>query len=96
LTAASRLIELVTRDNSSTLSELARRSAITTQKLTAVREGKRTLQPDEQMRLAAVVVELAPAHRRAAYRLYGQAQAALRTLLEGERTHSNTPPGLFR
>lgn len=96
LSAAGRLIERATHDDPAMLGAISRHARVPKRALIECREGIAPLELESQMRVAAAIAELAPEHARAAYRLYGHAQAALRSLLETGRTHANFPKSDFR
>src|SRR5690348_8317739 len=76
--SAARLLNALTSEGTVSIQKLATLARISVAQLEACRTGKRRLGPDEQMRLAAAAVALAPAQKRRAHLLYAQAQAELR------------------
>jgi hypothetical protein len=76
--AAARLLDALEAEGCVSMVELAPLARVSVAQLEACRSGKRRLDPLEQMRIAAAVVELAPNQARRAYILYAQAQAELR------------------
>jgi hypothetical protein len=96
LTTAGRLLKAVAHDGVTTLSDLARQLRIPSDDLEHCEQGLKSLELETQMRLAAIVAEVAPEHARLAHALYGQAQAALRMQLLDGRQHSSYPRVEFR
>jgi len=95
LSAAGRLLVAIGRTGTCTLDDVARRSQIPTRRLEDCRDGILSLDPEEQMRLAAAMLALAPEYERKAYALYGQAQAALRMREDPDRSHQIYPRDRF-
>jgi hypothetical protein len=78
LTTAGRLLQLLASDGATDLTLLARRLGIPTRRLRACRDGEQPLEPEVQMLLAALVLEISPEHASLARQLHAQAQSALR------------------
>ena len=93
--AAGRLLVAISRTSACTVEDIARRSRMTTRRLEDCRDGLLSLDPEEQMRLAAAILALAPEYERKAYALYGQAQAALRMREDPGRSHQIYPRDRF-
>jgi hypothetical protein len=88
---AGRLLAAIAADDPSLLRTLALRARVGVAELERCRDGApAALDWETQLRLAALVVELAPRHARLAHRLFSHAQAALQMeLLDGRRHLSN-------
>lgn len=78
LTRAGRLLQLVTAGGGIDLDRIGRWMHVPAHALETCRDGLGSLDPEVQLVLAAVVLELAPQHAAQARRLYAQAQSALR------------------
>ena len=78
LTTAGRLLRAVIDGGGVRLPDLATRLGVRVRALEHCCDGTGSLEPEVQMKLAALVLLLAPEHERMARRLYGQAQSALR------------------
>ena len=96
LTTAGRLLALVTTDDELDLARFARRLKVPERHLRECREGMRSLEPEIQLLLAALVVEVAPAHAAHARRLHAQAQSALRVREGLVKSHVVAPLPLWR
>jgi len=94
LSTAGRLLAALTAAGSVELAELGRQLGVGVQALERCRQGLEPLEPETQMRLAALTLLVAPEHGRLARTLYGQAQAALRVQL-GEGVQHKTYPKEF-
>ena len=95
LSTAGRLLVAICREDTLLLDEIARRAGIGRRRLEECRDGIRSLELEEQLRLAAVSIAIAPKYERKAYALYGQAQAALRMQEEPGRSHQFYPRDRF-
>jgi hypothetical protein len=91
LTTAGRLLAAIEDAGRVTLAELAPGVGVRPQRLAECRRGVHPLELEEQMRLAAVTLILAPEHGRPARALYAQAQAALRARSPGDHLHLTYP-----
>jgi hypothetical protein len=78
LTRAGRLLEAVTATGSVDLDRVARWLKVPADRLVACRDGTVSLEPEAEMVLAAIVIEMSPEHGAEARRLYAQAQSSLR------------------
>jgi hypothetical protein len=96
MSTAERLLRAIEAGASASFRELALMTRVSERRLKECRDGIRPLDLDAQMRLAAAVMELAPQHKRLAYRLYGQAQSALRTSDNNEALHQVYPRSHLR
>lgn len=95
LSTAGRLLVAISRNDAFLLDEIAQRTRISKQHLDECRDGTRSLGLEEQMRLAAVLIAIAPDYERKAHALYGQAQAALRMREDPGRSHQLYPRDRF-
>jgi len=95
LSTAGRLLVAICREDTLLLDDIARRARITRHRLDQCRDGIRSLELEEQLRLAAVLIAVAPKYERRAYTLYGQAQAALRMREDPGRSHQFYPRDRF-
>lgn len=95
LGTAARLLLAIERGGEVPLAELARLTGVSEPTLAGCRDGVRPLDADVQMKLAASVLILAPAHQRLARTLYAQAQAALRLEESGGLRHLTYPKERF-
>jgi len=77
-TRAGRLLQLVTIEGKITCTRIAERLQIPEHELRACRDGARALEPEVQLVLATLVLEIAPECSLLAHRLHAQAQSALR------------------
>ena len=91
ITTAGRLLDVVSAGGLD-LAQLARHLRVPARQLRACRDGATSLEPETQILLAALVMELAPGHALLARRLHAQAQSALR-VREGEVESHATYPG---
>ena len=78
VTTAGKLLQALEAEGAHDLSRLAQRIGISARRMGECREGIRPLEIEEQILLAALVMEIAPEHGRLARRLHAQAQSALR------------------
>jgi hypothetical protein len=88
LTSAGHLLRLVTKDDAIVLPQLARHLKVPAGRLRACRDGQAALEPEVQLMLAALVLELSPEHSQHARRLYAQAQSALRVREGAVESHA--------
>jgi hypothetical protein len=88
-TSIGRFLRRLANDDSVTLQQVAVEARVPVAKLNQCREGLARLAPEEQMRVAAVVVSLAPAHARVAHALYAQAQTELRFIAREVGSHGD-------
>jgi len=95
LSTAGRLLVAICRDDTVLLDEIARRARISRRQLEECRDGIRALELEEQLRLAAALIGIAPKYERRAHTLYGQAQAALRMREDPGRSHQFYPRDRF-
>lgn len=95
-TAAGRLLAELARDPVIELATIARHLGVEESLLEQCRGGHVALPPAVQMRLAALVLLLAPRHDRRARSLYAQAQAALRLEQAEIEGHLTYPRERFR
>ncbi len=94
ITAAGRLVALVTTDSVLDLARLARSLAVPERHLLECRDGLRRLEPEVQMLLAAYVMEGAPQHAAVARRLHAQAQSEYRVRersIDSHETYDRPP-----
>ena len=77
-TAAGRLLALIAKGEAFDFARVARCLVVPERYLRECRDGLRRLEPEVQVLLAALVMELAPEHAHAARRLHAQAQTELR------------------
>jgi len=96
LSTAGKLLDAIAKQGEPKLEEIARYLRIKVRRLEECRDGICPLEPEMQMRLAATVVALGSEHKRLAYALYAQAQAALRMQQEPDRSHKYYPRERFR
>jgi hypothetical protein len=87
-TAAGRLLEAVSATGSVDLALLARRLGTPAQRLQACRDGMLALEPELQIMLAALVMEVSPVHASRARQLHAQAQSALRVREGSVESHT--------
>jgi hypothetical protein len=78
MTRAGRLLQILTTSDEDICTRIARRLKVPVHDLMACRDGSRPLEPEVQILLAALVLEIAPQCAPLAHRLYAQAQSALR------------------
>lgn len=78
LTTAGLLLRDLFQSGRVDFAQLAKRMQVSVSRLIACRDGKRALDLEAQIRLAGLVMELAPEHARRARHLHAQAQSALR------------------
>jgi hypothetical protein len=95
VSTAGRLLLAIEKKRGPALEEIARHSRIGVRRLENCRDGIQPLDPEAQMRLAVTVLALALEHKRKAYTLYGQAQAALRMRDDPDRSHQFYPKERF-
>ena len=88
LTTAGRLLQVVTVDGATDIVRLARRLGIPARRLRACRDGEQPLEPELQILLAALVLEVSPEHAALARQLHAQAQSALRVREGVVESHS--------
>jgi len=86
--SAGHLLQLITKDDAIALPRLARCLKVPAGRLRACRDGQATLEPEVQILLAALVLELSPEHSQLARRLYAQAQSALRVREGAVESHA--------
>jgi len=86
-----RFLRRLAKDETVTLRDIATQARIPLAQLEACRDGLKRLSPDKQMRVAAVVVTIAPAHARIAHALYAQAQTELRFTARQVESHTDYP-----
>ena len=87
-TSAGHLLKLITKDDADVLPRLARCLKMPAGRLLACRDGRAALEPEVQIVLAALVLELSPEHSQLARRLYAQAQSALRVREGAVESHA--------
>ena len=87
-TTAGRLLDAVSTSGTIDLALLARRLGTPVQRLQACREGMLALEPELQIVLAALVMEVSPEHGSPARRLHAQAQSALRVRAGAVESHA--------
>jgi len=88
LTSAGHLLQLVTKDDPLAMPRLARQLKVPFDRLRACRDGQGSLEPEVQMVLAALILELSPEHSQLARRLHAQAQSALRVREGAVESHA--------
>jgi len=86
-----RFLRRLAKDEAPTLQQIALHARVPLTQLEACRDGMKRLPPEKQMRVAAAVVTIAPAHARVAHALYAQAQTELRFTAREVESHSDYP-----
>jgi hypothetical protein len=87
-TAAGKLLDAVSTTGAIDLPLLARRMGTSAHRLQACRDGMLALEPELQIVLAALVMEISPDHATRARRLHAQAQSALRVREGSVESHT--------
>ena len=92
LTSAGRLLRVLMASGAMEISQLAKWLGVSVGRLKACHDGERPLDVEAQIMLAALAMEIAPAHHQLARRLHAQAQSALR-VREGFVPSQSSYPG---
>jgi hypothetical protein len=92
LTTAGRLLDAIVDSGAIDLAYLAHRLNVPKRRLEECRTGGAALELEVQIRLAPMVMLLAPQHQRLARRLHSQAQSALRVREGAVQAHTTYYP----